>query len=141
MCVSMPYGKLDERISGLSDVMARMAIIVILMITAVLLSMFTGYAVVIRQKNRLLTREKASTEQALSLAEEASLAKSEFLSRMSHEMCIRDRSCCFRGKTAYRAASRRISAFPYRKCEQRMVGLPHSGAHVLKYDAFLLWKD
>lgn len=86
MCVSMPYGKLDERISGLSDVMARMAIIVILMITAVLLSMFTGYAVVIRQKNRLLTREKASTEQALSLAEEASLAKSEFLSRMSHEI-------------------------------------------------------
>lgn len=86
MCVSMPYGKLDERISGLSDAMARMAIAVILMITAVLLSVFIGYAMIIWQKNKLLIREKASTEQALSLAEEASLAKSEFLSRMSHEI-------------------------------------------------------
>lgn len=86
MCVSMPYGKLDERISELSGGMTRMAMGIILIITVALLSIFIGYAMIIRQKNRLLAREKSSTEQALRLAEEASLAKSEFLSRMSHEI-------------------------------------------------------
>ena len=68
MCVSMPYGKLDERISELSGGMTRMAMGIILIITVALLSIFIGYAMIIRQKNRLLAREKSSTEQALRLA-------------------------------------------------------------------------
>lgn len=86
ICVSMPYGKLDERIGKLSSSMTKTAMLVILLSTAGILGIALLYSMVIRQKNRLLAREKESTEQALKLAESASLAKSEFLSRMSHEI-------------------------------------------------------
>lgn len=86
ICVSMPYGKLDERIGKLSSSMTKTAMLVILLSTAGIIGIALLYSMVIRQKNRLLAREKESTEQALKLAESASLAKSEFLSRMSHEI-------------------------------------------------------
>lgn len=86
ICVSMPYGKLDERIGALSSRMTRVAITVILLTAVSILGTAFLYSVIIWQKNRLLASEKESTEQALKLAESASMAKSEFLSRMSHEI-------------------------------------------------------
>ena len=86
ICVSMPYGKLDERIGELSSSMTRVAMTVILLTAVSILGIALLYSMVIWQKNRLLAREKESTEQALKLAESASMAKSEFLSRMSHEI-------------------------------------------------------
>lgn len=86
ICVSMPYGKLDQRIGELSSSMTRVAMTVILLTSFSILGIALLYSMVIGQKNSLLAREKESTEQALKLAESASMAKSEFLSRMSHEI-------------------------------------------------------
>ena len=86
MCVTMPYGALDGMIEGFSAAMLRSALIAILFITAVIMSLTIFYTSILKKGNRLLAREKASTEEALALAEQAGRAKGDFLSRMSHEL-------------------------------------------------------
>lgn len=86
MCVTMPYGALDSMVEGFSSAMLRSALIAIVFIAAVILALTFFYTGILRDSNRLLAREKASTEEALALAEQAGRAKSDFLSRMSHEL-------------------------------------------------------
>ena len=86
MCVTMPYGALDGMIEGFSAAMLRSALIAIVLIAAVILALTFFYTGILKNSNRLLAREKASTEKALALAEQAGRAKGDFLSRMSHEL-------------------------------------------------------
>lgn len=86
MYVAMPSGGLDLQIESLSAFMSRAAVLVVSGIAATLLLFSFIYIRIVRQNASLLEREKERAETALLRAEQASMAKSEFLSRMSHEI-------------------------------------------------------
>lgn len=86
MCISMRSGGMDAQIGSLSDFMSRSTVVVILTIICIIISFSVVYIRMLQHNARLLWVEKSRAEEALKKAEEASLAKSEFLSRMSHEI-------------------------------------------------------
>lgn len=86
MYVAMPSGGLDTQIEDLGSFMSRAAFLVVSGIAVILLLFALSYLRIVRQGAALLEREKERAEKALVRAEQASMAKSEFLSRMSHEI-------------------------------------------------------
>lgn len=86
LCISMRSGGMDAKIESLSDFMSKSTVVVILTIISIIISFSIVYIRMIKHGARLLGMEKARAEEALKKAEEASMAKSEFLSRMSHEI-------------------------------------------------------
>lgn len=92
----MPYGTLDQTISGLNSFRSGLFLITVLMIIITLLVIFVIYYRLSQKQMRLL-------ETAREEAEHANKAKSEFLSNMSHD--IRTPMNAIIGMTAIAAAN------------------------------------
>ena len=92
----MPYSTLDEMVSGFTERWTFIVIAACLLVMAVLLGVFVRYF-------RMSRRQMEELEKARHAAEEASRAKSEFLSNMSHD--IRTPMNAIVGMTAIATAS------------------------------------
>ena len=75
----MPTGQLDQLINDLSQDWAMASVVSCVLILLVLLAVFTWYILLTRRQMREL-------DEARKAAEHANLAKSEFLSNMSHDI-------------------------------------------------------
>ena len=86
MCTVMPYSVIEGDIGDLSGTIAANAAIVGAAVLLFVLLVFLLYYRMARRNTRLLAEEKDRAERAFAEAQQASLAKTEFLSRMSHEI-------------------------------------------------------
>lgn len=86
LCTVMPSGVIGGDIGGLSATVARNGLIVGGIVLATILIFFIMYYRLAKRNTRLLAGEKHRAERALEKAQQASIAKTEFLSRMSHEI-------------------------------------------------------
>ncbi len=110
LLTTMPYSTMDSIVSGLSQQWARTAVLGGAVLLAALLVVFAQYFKLTRQQLEAL--EKAREE-----AEEATRAKSEFLSNMSHD--IRTPMNAIVGMTAIATANHALlqaSAGPDQRC-------------------------
>ena len=86
LCTVMPYSVIEGDIGDLSGTIAANAAIVGAAVLLFVLLVFLLYYRMARRNTRLLPEEKDRAERAFAEAQQASLAKTEFLSRMSHEI-------------------------------------------------------
>lgn len=86
LCTVMPYSVIEGDIGDLSGTIAANAAIVGAAVLLFVLLVFLLYYRMARRNTRLLAEEKDRAERAFAEAQQASLAKTEFLSRMSHEI-------------------------------------------------------
>ena len=86
LCTVMPYSVIEGDIGDLSGTIAANAAIVGVAVLLFVLLVFLIYYRMARRNTRLLAEEKDRAERAFAEAQQASLAKTEFLSRMSHEI-------------------------------------------------------
>ncbi len=86
LCTAMPYSVVDGDIAGLTGVLSQNALVMGAVLLLVAGAFFFIYYRLVRRNTRLLAEEKNRAEVAFEQARQASLAKSEFLSRMSHEI-------------------------------------------------------
>lgn len=86
LCTVMPYSVIEGDIGDLSGTIAANALIVGGAVLFFVLLVFLVYYRLVRRNTRLLAEEKNRAERAFYEAQQASLAKTEFLSRMSHEI-------------------------------------------------------
>ncbi len=86
MLMEVPYEIVDEMTGDLSRHLNRNAITMMASIMVMLLIIFFIYLMNLKTHAKQLEAARQSAENAQKAAEEASLAKSEFLSRMSHEI-------------------------------------------------------
>ena len=86
MLMEVPYEVVDEMTEGLSRRLNRNAITMMASVMLMILIIFVIYLMNLRAHSKQLEAARESAEKAQKAAEQASLAKSEFLSRMSHEI-------------------------------------------------------
>ena len=86
MLMEVPYEVVDEMTEELSSRLNRNAITMMASVMLLILIIFFIYLMNLRAHSKQLEAARESAEKAQRAAEQASLAKSEFLSRMSHEI-------------------------------------------------------
>lgn len=86
LCTVMPYSVIEGDIGDLSGTITANAALVGGAVLLFVLLVFLIYYRLARRSTRLLAEEKDRAERAFADAQQASLAKTEFLSRMSHEI-------------------------------------------------------
>ena len=86
MLMEVPYEVVDEMTEELSSRLNRNAIAMMASVMLLILIIFFIYLMNLRAHSKQLEAARESAEKAQRAAEQASLAKSEFLSRMSHEI-------------------------------------------------------
>lgn len=86
MLMEVPYAVVDEMTEELSSRLNRNAITMMASVMLLILTIFIIYLMNLRAHSKQLEEARESAEKAQQAAEQASLAKSEFLSRMSHEI-------------------------------------------------------
>ena len=86
MLMEVPYEVVDEMTEDLSSRLNRNAITMMASLMLLILIIFLIYLMNLRAHSKQLEAARESAEKAQRAAEQASLAKSEFLSRMSHEI-------------------------------------------------------
>lgn len=86
LCTAMPDGVVDGDIEALSGTLLGNAVAIGAVLALVVGASFLVYFVLTRRSTRLLAEEKNRAEAAFEQARQASMAKTEFLSRMSHEI-------------------------------------------------------
>ena len=86
MLTIIPYRLIDGTVNGLTWKLTRNAVIVLVLITVILSTVFLVYYINMNRKEQELRKVNADAQEARRKAENANLAKSEFLSRMSHEI-------------------------------------------------------
>ena len=86
MLMEVPYEVVDEMTEDLSRRLNRNAITMMASIILLILLIFFMYFMNLKAHSKQLEAARESAEKAQKAAEQASLAKSEFLSRMSHEI-------------------------------------------------------
>ncbi len=86
MLMEVPYEVVDEMTENLSLRLNRNAIVMMATVMLLILAIFFVYMMNLRAHSKQLEAARESAEKAQRTAEQASLAKSEFLSRMSHEI-------------------------------------------------------
>ena len=86
MLTIIPYSVVDGTVNNLIHQLNRNALIVLVVIVAILSSVFIFYYINMNKKEEALRQANVIAEEARQRAENANLAKSEFLSRMSHEI-------------------------------------------------------
>ena len=86
MLMEVPYEVVDEMTEDLSSRLNRNAITMMASIMLMIVIIFFVYLMNLRAHSKQLEAARESAEKAQKAAEQASLAKSEFLSRMSHEI-------------------------------------------------------
>ena len=86
MLMEVPYEVVDEMTEELSSRLNRNAITMMASVMLLILIIFLLYLANLRAHSKQLEVARESAEKAQKAAEQASLAKSEFLSRMSHEI-------------------------------------------------------
>ncbi len=86
MLMEVPYEVVDEMTEDLSHRLNRNAITMMASVMLLILIIFFIYLTNLRAHSKQLESARESAEKAQKAAEQASLAKSEFLSRMSHEI-------------------------------------------------------
>lgn len=84
--MEVPYEVVDEMTEELSSGLNRNAIAMMALVMLLILVIFVIYLINLITHSRQLEAARESAENAQIAAEQASLAKSEFLSRMSHEI-------------------------------------------------------
>ncbi len=86
MLMEVPYAVVDEVTEELSGRLNRNAIAMMASVLVLIVIIFFVYLMNLRAHSKQLEVARESAEKAQKAAEEASMAKSEFLSRMSHEI-------------------------------------------------------
>ncbi len=86
MLMEVPYEVVDEMTEDLSGRLNTNAIVMMATVMAIIAAIFVIYFINLRAHSKQLEAARESAETAKKAAEQASLAKSEFLSRMSHEI-------------------------------------------------------
>ncbi len=86
MLMEVPYEVVDEMTENLSSRLNRNAITMMASVMLLILILFFIYLMNLKAHSRQIEAARESAEKAQKAAEQASLAKSEFLSRMSHEI-------------------------------------------------------
>ena len=86
MLMEVPYEVVDEMTEELSARLNRNAITMMATVMLIILVIFFIYLMNLRAHSKQLEAARQSAEKAQKAAEQASIAKSEFLSRMSHEI-------------------------------------------------------
>lgn len=86
MLMEVPYAVVDEMTEELSSNLNRNAITMMASVMLLIVVIFIIYLTNLRAHSKQLEAARESAEKAQKAAEQASLAKSEFLSRMSHEI-------------------------------------------------------
>ncbi len=86
MLMEVPYAVVDEMTEDLSGRLNRNAITMMASVMLLIVIIFFVYLMNLRAHSKQLEVARESAEKARKAAEQASLAKSEFLSRMSHEI-------------------------------------------------------
>ncbi len=86
MLMEVPYEVVDEMTEELSSHLNRNAITMMATVMLIILLIFCIYLINLRAHSKQLEAARRSAEKAQKAAEQASIAKSEFLSRMSHEI-------------------------------------------------------
>ena len=86
MLMEVPYEVVDEMTEELSASLNRNAITMMATVMLIILVIFFIYLMNLRAHSKQLEAARQSAEKAQKAAEQASIAKSEFLSRMSHEI-------------------------------------------------------
>ena len=86
MLMEVPYEVVDEMTEDLSGRLNTNAIVMMATVMAIIVAIFVIYFINLRAHSKQLEAARESAETAKRAAEQASLAKSEFLSRMSHEI-------------------------------------------------------
>lgn len=86
LCTAMPDGVVDGDIEALSGTLLSNAVAIGAVLALVVGASFLVYFLLTRRNTRLLADEKNRAEAAFEQARQASMAKTEFLSRMSHEI-------------------------------------------------------
>ncbi len=86
MLMEVPYEVVDEMTENLSGRLNGNAITMMALVMLLILLIFFIYLMNLRAHSKQLEAARESAEKAQKAAEQASLAKSEFLSRMSHEI-------------------------------------------------------
>lgn len=86
MLMEVPYQIVDEMTADLSSRLNRNAVTMMASVMALILVIFVIYLTNLKAHSKQLEIARESAEKAQKAAEQASMAKSEFLSRMSHEI-------------------------------------------------------
>ena len=86
MLMEVPYEVVDKMTEDLSSRLNRNAITMMASVMLLILIIFFIYFINLKAHSKQLEAARESAEKAQKAAEQASLAKSEFLSRMSHEI-------------------------------------------------------
>ncbi len=86
MLMEVPYAVVDEMTEDLSSRLNRNAITMMASVLLLIVVIFFVYFMNLKAHSKQLEAARESAEKAQKAAEQASLAKSEFLSRMSHEI-------------------------------------------------------
>ncbi len=86
MLMEVPYEVVDEMTEDLSRRLNRNAITMMASVMLMIFVIFFIYLINLKAHSKQLEAARESAERAQKAAEQASLAKSEFLSRMSHEI-------------------------------------------------------
>ena len=86
MLMEVPYEVVDEMTEELSARLNRNAITMMATVMLIILVIFFIYLMNLRAHSKQLEAARQSAEKAQKAAEQASIAKSEFLSRLSHEI-------------------------------------------------------
>ncbi len=86
MLMEVPYAIVDEMTEDLSGRLNTNALVMMATVVAIIAAIFVVYFINLKAHSKQLEAARESAETAQKAAEQASLAKSEFLSRMSHEI-------------------------------------------------------